>query len=148
MVKHLVKKAFPNCRCSNSEGTTPTDTDEDTRSPLPLGSPGRQCAGHEVSIPIENTVQSLDVKEECIQTLLCYLELQGWLEMKGITKDSCTLKCYGGPRQLRALSQKVPAVAAASARLVESGKMVLIPFSIQYFNSYSLHICIDANVVC
>ena len=62
-----------------------------------------------------------DAKEECIQTLLCYLELKGWLEVKGTKKDLCTLKCYGGPRQLRALAQKVPAVAAAAASIQETG---------------------------
>ena len=91
--------------------------------PKPLGSQDRWCAGHEVAVPIENTVQEFDAKEECIQTLLCYLELQQWLEMKGVKKDLCTLKCYGGSRQLRALAQKVPAVAAATARIQEKGNV-------------------------
>ena len=69
-------------------------------------------------------VQRLDIKEECISTLLCYLELQGWLEVLNIVNDSCTLKCYGGGRQLRALAQKVPAVAAAAARLREKGQQL------------------------
>lgn len=98
------------------------DTLASAEAPKPLGSSsGRWCAGHEVSIPIDRTVQVFDTKEECIQTLLCYLELQGWLEMKGIKKDLCTLKCYGGPQQLRALAQKVPAVAAATAKIQEKG---------------------------
>lgn len=96
----------------------PTDF---TQSPPSLSSP-RWCAGHEVAIPIEAMVERLDVKEECISTLLCYLELQGWLEVLNVVNDSCTLKCYGGARQLRALAQKVPAVAAAAARLREKGK--------------------------
>ena len=70
-------------------------------------------------------VQRLDVKEECISTLLCYLELRGWLDVVNIVNDSCTLKCYGGARQLRALAQKVPAVAAAAARLRENGELAL-----------------------
>ena len=69
-------------------------------------------------------VQRLDIKEECISTLLCYLELQGWLEVLNVVNDSCTLKCYGGARQLRALAQKVPAVAAAGARLREKGEQL------------------------
>ena len=48
--------------------------------------------------------------------------IQGWLEVINVVNDSCTLKCYGGGRQLRALAQKVPAVAAAAARLRERGE--------------------------
>lgn len=128
-IKQLVTKAFPSCHCkakSQGEGAVADEGTRDalasTEAPKPLGSSsGRWCAGHEVSIPIDKTVHVFDTKEECIQTLLCYLELQGWLEVKGIKKDLCTLKCYGGPRQLRALAQKVPAVAAATARLREKG---------------------------
>ena len=40
-----------------------------------------------------------------------------------MVNDSCTLRCYGGARQLRALAQKVPAVAAAAARLREKGEL-------------------------
>ena len=132
-IKQLVTKVFPSCQCKaargESQGNTPAvntrdavqhaGVDSDASKPLSLSE--RCCAGHEVSIPIETTVQALDAKEECILTLLCYLELQHWLEMKGVKKDVCTLKCYGGPRQLRALAQKVPAVAAATARLQEKG---------------------------
>ena len=132
-IKQLVAKVFPSCHCkaawdetqsnalvvSTSDGAGCTGMDSD--APTPRGLSERQCAGHEVSVPIETTVQAFDVKEECILTLLCYLELQHWLEMKGVKKDLCTLKCYGGPRQLRALAQKVPAVAAATARLQEKG---------------------------
>ena len=133
-IKQLVTKAFPSCQCrqiktqSHHENTAAVDTDEttahtlkDSQAPKPLGSPERWCSGHEVSIPIERTVKVFDTKEECIATLLCYLELHRWLEMKGIKRDTCSLKCYGGPRQLRALAQKVPAVAAATARMQEGG---------------------------
>ena len=65
----------------------------------------------------------LDLKEECVATLLCYLELQGWLEVRNPVRDTCTLKCYGGHRQLRALARKVPSVAAATARLREKGEL-------------------------
>ena len=33
------------------------------------------CPKHEVAFSIEETVQALDVREENISTLLCYLEL-------------------------------------------------------------------------
>lgn len=154
-IKQLIKKAFPKCQCKgtkraeNHSGITSNHSDDATgsnsahlvvsppsnmhethhtgpRGPLPLSDPNRWCAGHEVAIPIESTVQELDVKEECISTLLCYLELQGYLEVMNSINDACTLKCYGGPRQLRALAQKVPAVAAAAARLREEGRLKLV----------------------
>ncbi|CAI8032574.1 ATP-dependent DNA helicase Q4 [Geodia barretti] len=129
-VKRLVTKVFLSCHCKPAAAA---DSDGDSGGPLqPLSAPDRCCPGHEVSVPIEGMVQTLDVKEECIQTLLCYLELQGWLEMKGTVKDLCSLKCYGGPRQLRALAQKVPAVAAASARIRETGTCLDMQSSISF----------------
>lgn len=80
----------------------------------------------QVAFPIESMVNKLDVKEECVSTLLCYLELEGWLEVMNPVNDSCTLKCYNGAKQLRALAQKVPAVAAATARLREDGGFIQI----------------------
>ena len=136
-MKQLVGKTFPVCQCkeqkqsqpspSASPETPPTFSFDSTHSPPPptISSP-RWCVGHEVAIPIEEMVQRLDIKEECISTLLCYLELQGWLEVLNVVNDSCTLKCYGGARQLRALAQKVPAVAAAAARLREKGQQLQI----------------------
>jgi hypothetical protein len=82
-------------------------------------------------------VQCLDIKEECVSTLLCYLELQGWLEVLNVVNDSCTLKCYGGARQLRALAQKVPAVAAAAARLRENGEQLQYRFRIEHIHDVS-----------
>lgn len=115
---------FPSCQCKPSDTELQSDDQGLVgRAPKSLGSRERWCAGHEVAVPIEHTVQAFDTKEECIQTLLCYLELQQWVEMKGINRDKCTLKCYGGAQQLRALAQKVPAVAAATARMQENGEV-------------------------
>ena len=134
-VKHLIRKAFPICKCKEQkQGSSPDTSDLSTdppHSPPKLATP-RWCAGHEVTIPIETTVQKLDVKEECISTLLCYLELRGWLEVMNVVNDMCTLKCYGGPRQLRALAQKVPAVAAAAARLRENGGFKISSSNVLY----------------
>lgn len=43
-----------------------------------------------------------------IETLLCYLELhpRRWLELLPPTYSSCRLRCYGGPRQLRAVARR------------------------------------------
>eukprot|EP00731_Ephydatia_muelleri_P027126 Em0018g1226a len=136
-VKQLITRVFPKCRCREAkavertgaevaegtgaqgiEGTGAESTKEEDICPKPYV---RCCEGHEVSIIIETLVQALDVSEECVSTLLCYLELEGWVEVLSPTLDTCTLKCYGGHRQLRALATKVPAIAAAVARLKEKG---------------------------
>lgn len=86
------------------------------------------CPGHEVAIPIEPLVQSLDTREETLSTLLCYLQLAGWLEVLSPLNDSCIIKCYGGAGQLRALSRKLPPVSIAMAQQREKGWCVVIVF--------------------
>ncbi len=118
-IKKLSGAVFPVCHCSRLQyegGLVNPDTE--TCPPGELKTP-RQCKGHEVAVPIEATVQALDTREECLATLLCHLEQRGWLRVRNHTFDTCTLKCYGGSRQLRALARKVPAVAAAVALLRE-----------------------------
>eukprot|EP00731_Ephydatia_muelleri_P027095 Em0018g1195a len=138
-VKQLITRVFPKCRCREAkavertgaevaegtgaqgiEGTGAESTKEEDICPKPYV---RCCEGHEVSMIIETLVQALDVSEECVSTLLCYLELEEWVEVLSPTLDTCTLKCYGGHRQLRALATKVPAIAAAVARLKEKDSM-------------------------
>ena len=125
MVKQLITQVFPKCRCRQVKGVEGTgDQDALSSSCAQLEPYNKCCAGHEVSMVIETLVQELDVSEECVSTLLCYLELDGWVEVLNPVLDTCTLKCYGGHRQLRALAAKVPSVAAAVARLKEKGEWV------------------------
>nr|XP_013800584.1 PREDICTED: ATP-dependent DNA helicase Q4 [Apteryx mantelli mantelli] len=78
----------------------------------------RVCYKHERAIPIQQTVESLDVREEGIETLLCYLELhpQRWLELLPPTSSSCRVLCYGGPKQLRTAARSSPPIAVFLAR--------------------------------
>nr|XP_032646874.1 ATP-dependent DNA helicase Q4 isoform X3 [Chelonoidis abingdonii] len=78
----------------------------------------RVCYKHERAIPMQQTVESLDIREEGIETLLCYLELhpQCWVEMLHPTFSSCRVVCYGGPQQLRATAQSSPPVAVCLAQ--------------------------------
>lgn len=75
----------------------------------------RLCGGHEVAMVIECLIQELDMREENIATLLCYLELHAcrWLEVLQPVKSTCEVKFYGGHAQLRAVAQNVPPIAAA-----------------------------------
>ncbi|NP_001072882.1 ATP-dependent DNA helicase Q4 [Xenopus tropicalis] len=78
----------------------------------------RLCHRHERAIPIEETVQGLDIREEAIETLLCYLELHPshWLEQMHPTLSHCRVVCYSGPQQLRQLASSCPPVAVCLAR--------------------------------
>lgn len=75
----------------------------------------RVCGGHEVAMITESIVEELDLREESIATLLCYLELHPlrWLEVLQPVKATCTLKFYGGYAQLRSVAKKIPPIAAA-----------------------------------
>ena len=87
----------------------------------------RFCGGHEVAMTTELLVQELDMREESIATLLCYLELHPcrWLEVLQPVKSTCTVKFYGGYAQLRSVAQKIPPIAAAvSLNMTKSGSLL------------------------
>ncbi|XP_030644288.1 ATP-dependent DNA helicase Q4 [Chanos chanos] len=86
----------------------------------------RVCHTHERAIPIQETVDGLDITEEGLETLLCYLELhpQRWVELLHPTLSVCRLACYGGPPQLRRLTKLCPPVAVVLARKRMAGEKV------------------------
>ncbi|KAG9355410.1 hypothetical protein JZ751_000248 [Albula glossodonta] len=88
--------------------------------------PPRVCHTHERAVPIQDTVEALDITEEGLETLLCYLELhpQQWVELLHPTLSVCRLVCYGGPQQLRKLTKICPPVAVILARKRMIGERV------------------------
>ncbi|PRD28149.1 UNVERIFIED_CONTAM: Recql4 [Trichonephila clavipes] len=67
----------------------------------------------------------ISIKEPTdISTLLCYLELHSkqWIEILSPTYATCTIRCYGGSKQLHAIALKNPAIATAIALDTENGK--------------------------
>ncbi|KAM6102878.1 LOW QUALITY PROTEIN: ATP-dependent DNA helicase Q4 [Theristicus caerulescens] len=130
-VKKLVQKIFSPCKCLElrrrhrdvvgaavAEDAETVAEEEEEAGGARKQSGRRVCHKHERAVPIQETVETLDVREEGIETLLCYLELhpQRWLELLPPTYSSCRLLCYGGPRQLQAAARSSPAVAAVLAR--------------------------------
>ncbi|XP_063301536.1 ATP-dependent DNA helicase Q4 [Pelobates fuscus] len=125
-IKRLVQRVFPSCKCrelhrkresltlgcevADSEMLDILDNCEKNQE--------RVCNRHERAIPIEDTVQALDVREEGIETLLCYLELHThhWLELLHPTLSACRVTCYSGPQHLRNVAKSCPPVAVALAR--------------------------------
>ncbi|KAM8977790.1 ATP-dependent DNA helicase Q4 [Pelodytes ibericus] len=133
-VKRLVQRVFLQCKCreihrkqealkracevEDSEMLDLLDHCEDGVSRASVHElEGRVCHRHERAIPMEETVQTLDVREEGIETLLCYLELHThrWIELLHPTLAYCRVTCYSGPQQLRNLARSCPPVAVALA---------------------------------
>ncbi|XP_078609294.1 ATP-dependent DNA helicase Q4-like [Branchiostoma floridae x Branchiostoma japonicum] len=88
------------------------ETADSSEAPLPCS-----CPGHVVAVPVEAAVQALDMTEEGIATLLCYLELhqRKWIEVLQPIRALCTIQFYGGPGLLRQLARTNPIIAAAVA---------------------------------
>ncbi|XP_076264660.1 recQ4 helicase isoform X2 [Rhynchophorus ferrugineus] len=75
------------------------------------------CPKHEVAFSIEGTVRSLDIPEENISTLLCYLELHQnkYIELLNPAYTTCKVISYGGPLQIRKAAKDCPPLAMALA---------------------------------
>ncbi|XP_033980313.1 ATP-dependent DNA helicase Q4 isoform X3 [Trematomus bernacchii] len=86
----------------------------------------RVCHTHERAIPMEATVEALDVTEEGVETLLCYLELhpQRFVELLHPTLSVCKIGCYSGPKQLQKLIKICPPIAVVLARRRMAGERV------------------------
>ncbi|XP_019719004.1 ATP-dependent DNA helicase Q4 isoform X2 [Hippocampus comes] len=86
----------------------------------------RLCHTHERAMPIQETVETLDITEEGIETLLCYLELhpQRFVELLHPTLSVCKVSCYDGPKQLRKITKICPPVAVVLARMRMAGEGV------------------------
>ncbi|XP_064364024.1 ATP-dependent DNA helicase Q4 isoform X3 [Dromaius novaehollandiae] len=137
-IKKLVQKVFSRCKClelhrkqqdvagggevDDAEMAELSEEQDAGAAPRAAGQSAEQqqrvCYKHERAIPIQQTVESLDVREEGIETLLCYLELhpRRWLKLLPPTYSSCRVLCYGGPQQLRAAARSSPPIAVFLAR--------------------------------
>lgn len=84
----------------------------------------RKCLGHEVSFSIDQTVQLLDIPEENISTLLCYLELheQRYIKVLGNAYTKCKIMSYSGPKYLKQTAKTCPPLAMAIALDLKKGK--------------------------
>ncbi|OWK04447.1 RECQL4 [Cervus elaphus hippelaphus] len=129
-VKRLVQRVFSPCTCPRQppeqEGS---GSGEGRLAGAPVAAsaqdPGQpsiphtpRCPGHERVLPVQPTVQALDMPEEAIETLLCYLELhpRRWLKLLAPTHARCHLRWPGGPTQLQALARRCPPLALCLAQ--------------------------------
>ena len=93
MIRRLLQKIFVPCSCPRIQDRTNNS----------------RCPGHEVAISIDETVQSLDISEETIATLLCYLELhpKNFITVLSSVYVKAKVSSYGGPEALKAAAQSV-----------------------------------------
>lgn len=78
---------------------------------------GRKCPGHEVAISVDETVNALDISEETIATLLCYLELhpKKFITVLSSVYVRAKVSSYSGARALKIAAQSSPPLAMAIA---------------------------------
>ncbi|ELV13614.1 ATP-dependent DNA helicase Q4 [Tupaia chinensis] len=134
-VKKLVQSVFPPCACTRlpqeQDGSPSEDIpgaglaqEASQHNTQPAAAElGWACPGHNRVLPMQPVVQALDMPEEAIETLLCYLELhpQRWLELLPATYALCHLRCPGDPAQLQALAHRYPPVAVCLAQQPPKG---------------------------
>jgi ATP-dependent DNA helicase Q4 len=70
------------------------------------------CPGHEVAFSVDETVNALDLPQENISTMLCYLELdrKQWIRVLPLVYTMCKVMSYKGPSALKAAAKLVSTV--------------------------------------
>ncbi|XP_076449697.1 ATP-dependent DNA helicase Q4-like isoform X2 [Babylonia areolata] len=147
-VKRLLQRVFTPCRCrqvmglqnhgqrvAEEERNSAAAPPSPSQSPSPVaaaatrgggggGERQRVCPGHERALVTQQLVHDLDVREEGIETLLCYVELHAPHLLSSLSPvyATCRLQCYGGPSQLQALAHRCPPVAVAIAKQKLGGR--------------------------
>ncbi|XP_032520445.2 ATP-dependent DNA helicase Q4 [Danaus plexippus] len=111
VIRRLLQKIFIPCKCISPEKT---DNSKITNA--------SRCQGHEVGIPIDETVEELDLPSENIATLLCYVELhhKHYIKVLHNAYTKCKISSYGGPIKILEAAKTCPPLAMAY--LIESKK--------------------------
>ncbi|KAH9633763.1 hypothetical protein HF086_002214 [Spodoptera exigua] len=75
----------------------------------------KSCKGHEVGIPIDATVEELDLPSENIATLLCYIELhpKHYIKFLNNAYINCKISSYGGPKKIHDAAKSCRPLAMA-----------------------------------
>jgi ATP-dependent DNA helicase Q4 len=70
------------------------------------------CPGHEVAFSVDETVKALDLPQENISTMLCYLELdrKKWIRVMPLVYTMCKVMSYKGPSALKAAAKLVSTI--------------------------------------
>ncbi|KAG5321829.1 RECQ4 helicase, partial [Acromyrmex heyeri] len=106
-IRHLLQRIFIPCSCMK----------------INEKNLGRRCPGHEVALPIDETVRVLDITQEMILTLLCYLELhpKRFITVLPSVYVQARVSSYEGPHALKQAAQSSPPLAMAIALDIKNG---------------------------
>lgn len=137
IIRKLLHKIFKPCACKKPEPATLKANAQDAiqadidalqginwNDEVEEGSSGnRICPGHEICFSVDETINELDIPEENIATLLCYLELHDQRYVKALSKAyiHCKVLSYGGPKALKNAALKCPPLAMAIALDIRKG---------------------------
>lgn len=138
VIRKLLQKVFIPCACvkaadrpsidkkkqqSDVEAAQNMSWTDDMNTSVTEQVPERMCPGHEVCFSVDATVNELDLPEENIATLLCYLELHEKRFIKILSRayTMCKVLSYGGARALRTAAQSCPPLAMAIALDLKKG---------------------------
>jgi superfamily II DNA/RNA helicase len=90
-IKKLIFKIFECCCCQNSSSANIENEND--------------MYNHYVALPIADTIDSLDLREESILTLLCYLQKAGYIKLYANCYKNCMIKSYKGAEYLKQLAK-------------------------------------------
>lgn len=119
VIRKLLQKVFIPCACKQRE-----KSNSDDKFNMSTDEAGRVCKGHEVCFSIEQTIQALDIPQENIATLLCYLELheERYVKLLGNAYTMCKIISYSGLKYLKQAAKTCPPLAMALALELKNGK--------------------------
>ncbi|XP_050336964.1 ATP-dependent DNA helicase Q4 [Bactrocera neohumeralis] len=129
VIRKLLQHVFVPCACAKKE----TSEAQYQRTQVSRGNMlnatsavenNRICPGHEIGFSVQRTVEALDIPEENISTLLCYLELDSRWNISVLSNAYTMAKIisYGGAKYLKHAAKECPPLAMAIALEIKQDK--------------------------
>ncbi|XP_026762775.2 ATP-dependent DNA helicase Q4 [Galleria mellonella] len=117
-IRKLLQKVFVPCNCN---------CDKNEQLSSESASTSMRCKGHEIGIPIDSTVEELDLPSENIATLLCYVELHSkkYIKVLNNAYTLCKIASYGGPAKILEAAKTCSPLAMAYLLLSKKDPNIL-----------------------
>uniref|UniRef100_A0A0A1WHM7 ATP-dependent DNA helicase Q4 n=1 Tax=Zeugodacus cucurbitae TaxID=28588 RepID=A0A0A1WHM7_ZEUCU len=121
VIRKLLQHVFVPCACAKKESSEAqyqrTQMARENMSKTNACENQRICPGHEIGFSVQRTVETLDIPEENISTLLCYLELDSRWNISVLSNAYTMAKIisYGGAKYLKHAAKECPPLAMAIA---------------------------------